>query len=101
MTNGKVLFPGNILINKTRPKILGVTTLPPLRKISSSRFVKSCNDDARIKGLCRENAYIRSNNSGKRNILEKYVAREKAIKTELTAVTLLTKQELKKVGSVA
>ena len=25
MTIGKVLFPGNILINKTRPKILGVT----------------------------------------------------------------------------
>ena len=65
------------LINKTRSKFWGVTTLPPLRKISSSRFVKSCNDDARIKGLCLENAYIRSNNSGKRNILENMLREKK------------------------
>ena len=30
------------IIFKTRLNFLGVTTLPPLRKISSSRFVKSC-----------------------------------------------------------
>ena len=38
----KVIFPGKILINETRSKYWGVTTLPPLRKISSSRFAKSC-----------------------------------------------------------
>ena len=37
----KFYFLANFLINKTRSKFWGVTTLPPLRKISSSRFVKS------------------------------------------------------------
>ena len=40
--NEKFNFPGKILISKRRLKFWGVTTLPPLRKISSSRFVKSC-----------------------------------------------------------
>ena len=38
----KFNFLAKVLINKTRSKFWGVTTLPPLRKISSSRFVKIC-----------------------------------------------------------
>ena len=34
--------PGKILITKTWLNFWGVTILPPLRKISSSRFAKDC-----------------------------------------------------------
>ena len=45
--------------------------------------------------------HIRSDNSGK-GISSKHVARDKKIiNTKLTAVKLLTKQELRKIGSVA
>ena len=60
--NGKVLFPGNILINKTRPKFWGVTTLPPLRKISSSRFAKSCFEQKLF--LSKENLFTAQKQSG-------------------------------------
>ena len=58
-----------------------------------------CYDDVRIK-IYVVKIYIRSNNSGK-EISSKHVVREEVIKTKLTAVKLLTKQELKKIGSVA
>ena len=51
------------------------------------------------KNLCRENIYA-AVTRGKKSP-RKHVAREEIIKTKLTAVTLLTKQELKKIGSVA
>ena len=44
--------------------------------------------------------YIRSSNSGK-GISSKTCCERKVIKTKLTAVKLLTQQELKKIGSVA
>ena len=40
--NKSLSFLAKILINKISLKFWGVTTLPPLGKISSSRFVKSC-----------------------------------------------------------
>ena len=48
--------------------------------------------------LCREN--INAAVTREKKSPQKHVAREKVIKTKLTAVKLLTQQELKKIGSV-
>ena len=58
-----------------------------------------CYEDARIKIYVMK-IYTRQY-LGERNLLKNTLREKKIIKTKLTAVTLLTKQELKKIGSVA
>ena len=57
----KFYFLATNVISKIRSKFWGVTTLPPLRKISSSRFVKSCFEQTlhlpkEILQLCKNKA---------------------------------------------